>query len=259
MSERRTFAVTTTGKGRPDYQAEVWRSKTEADILHSLHFNERFKLFYLCPTAAALAPPFRFPFVVDPMPPIPAVRSTEILIDVDTGLAMPYTTPIGTELQITMLWSTFNQNLRMRTWIDGLIAIEGYTDAFTTLMYNEVVSTSTADIDPTFAAAHTLLVQGTNLGAADLSGTAKVICIERIHGTELSTTKTVRCAWCGHTKVVPNETTLLTCPSPKCGNQTVFQHHPWGGTVKLPARTRVEKAQQPTLYKKMSGQRGRGQ
>ena len=257
MSERRTFAVTTTGKGRPDYQAEVWRSKTEADILHSLHFNERFKLFYICPTAAALAPPFRFPFVVDPMPPIPAVRSTETLIDVDTGLVMaPYLIPIGTELQITMLWSTFNQNLRMRTYMDTLIAIEAYTDAFTTLMYNEVVSTSTADIDPTFAAAHTLLIQGTNLGAADLSGTVKVICIERVHGTELPTTKTVKCAWCSHEELVPNETTLWTCPKKSCQKQTVFQHHPWGGTFKLPARTRIEKTKQPTLYKKMSEQRG---
>lgn len=217
--------ILSKGKGKPDYQAEIYRAKIEADVLHSLHYNESFKMFYISPSTEASL----FPFVTAPL----VSGATAALIDIETGLAMPYTSAIGFELQVLMIWVSFNQNSRQRIYmgtppVPPQLAIETYLDAFSVFMENNVVPTSTADIDPDFEYAHTLLGQGTNLGVGDMSGSTKIICILRDMATDLPITKTVKCKWCGHKETVKLDITLWKCP--KCGKQTMFAYHPWGGS-----------------------------
>jgi len=243
MSERRTFAVIPTGKGRPDYQGEQWRAKTEKTIIHSLHQNEAIVTFNLMPTNEPLGI-FPAPYHV----PAIAVGARQALVDASDGtpitVAVPYRVEIGFELQIVLLEHTMNQNVCGRIYfgappIPPQLASEIYLDAMTLSYESEVIMGTTMDFDPAFNFVSTIAIVGENLGNAPLVGYTKIECILRDHRTKRPTTKTVNCRWCGHKKVEPLNTTVWKCP--KCGKHTRFKAFVWGGQVRLPAGVRLRR------------------
>ena len=220
----KSVTVPALGVGRPDYSGEQWRAKTFKRI--SLKGNESLVTFGRCYTTIASL----CPWVTTPL----AAGVVDALVNVSTGVAMPYAVLAGYELEVLMIWASFNQNVRCYGYMDGQLLYEYYHDAMNIYYESEVVEGSTKDIDPTFALPHTMTFSGENLGIENMRGYAKVECILRIHGTKKPTTKTVRCKWCGNEVEVPIATTLWICS--KCGKKTLFKYFPWGGKVILKGR-----------------------
>ena len=78
------------GSGKPDYQAESFRSYSWKRF--QVKGNEQFKIFQLCWSAM----PSPFPHVLPPLGP----GLAQNLIDVSTGLPMPYTIQVGVEMEV---------------------------------------------------------------------------------------------------------------------------------------------------------------
>ena len=232
MSERRTFAVAAVGKGKPDYQGEIWRGKIEKNIIHSLHFDERLVGLALMPTNTwVLGNPI--PYARAPIP----VAGSASLINMADGLAY-VECQANFELEVIMLWLSMNQNSRSRTSFSLALPVppmplfqvtEMYLDANVIYFENEVAEFSTSLMDPTFAQGHRFVASGTNMGAAAMSGFTKIVLIERFHGTTLPTKKDVACNVFHNIDNVPITTTSWICTA--CGQTSVYSYFPWGGDL----------------------------
>lgn len=157
--------------------------------------------------------PSPFAWVQTPLAP----GATAHYIDNSTGLSLPYTVPQGYTMSLIAAGGSATEDVRILLYFDGFLVVNiAIIAAGSTPYENRVVGISTATIDPTGAAPHTLDVQVTNLGGGNLEGGLDMTGILEAVGTSpLPTTKTVRCKWCGHQHTVPRETTFITCP--KCG------------------------------------------
>lgn len=215
-----TSNLASRGQGRPDYSQDVWKAQTFKRI--QLYENESLKGFMKVFSNI----PSAYPFARTPL----ASVATAHLMDIETGVDMPYTFLAGYELEILMLWISTTQETRNIQDFDGFLSSEFYAPGRQIYYESEVYEFTSKMIDPTFALPHTIDFRLTNLGADVLSGTAYVVCILRAHGTQKSTTKTVKCKWCGTEKQVPLETTKWTCPG--CGKETWFMRLMHGVEVK---------------------------
>lgn len=162
--------------------------------------------------------PSPFAWVQTPLAP----GATAHYIDNVTGLTLPFTVPRGYTLSLIAGGGGFTEDAIIWVYIDGYLAINGGLMPGGQSSYeNRVVEMSTATVDPTGAAPHTIDIQITNRGAGNLEGGIQWVGILEAVGTpSLPTTKTVRCKWCGHEQTVPRETTHVTCP--KCGQLTIY-------------------------------------
>ena len=206
----KTVTVPAQGVGRPDYQGEQWQAKTLKKV--ELHYNEILKVFAI--SASAIPSPFSF--VVPPL----AVGVPTPLIDEDTGLPMPYTVLAGYELEVLMLWSSFDQKAKAYEYAEGFLLSNVFNDAYNIYYENEVLEFSTKWIDPAFALPHIVNFEVENKGLVAMEGLAQVACILRAHHTEKPKSKTIRCKWCGDTTTVPHETTSNNCQ--KCGKLNLY-------------------------------------
>jgi len=209
-----TRTIATKGVGRPDYSGEIWQAKVVKRL--ELHENEVFKSFLL--TATAVASPYVW--VVAPI----VAGAAAYLIDGDTGLPMPYVIPVGYELEVMMIWASFNQNQRIFTEFEGFEISEFFHDALDVYYENEVMEFNTKYIDPDALAAHLVGFGGQNVGLAAMSGCAEVIAILRRIHTEIPTSKVIRCKWCDNTTSTSLTTVQWKCT--KCGKLNLYYHHP---------------------------------
>lgn len=207
-------AIPTKGVGRPDYTGEQWQAKVIAK--YELHYNEVIKAFAICGSLI----PSPFPHIVLPI----AVGVPTSLIDEDTGFPMPYTVPAGYELEILQIVGWQNQNARGDTYVDGLFAHHSYTEGMASIYYQNVLGFSTAQIDPTFALPHIIDLQIENVGLDVMLGMIEISWILRRHHTEIPTSKTIRCKWCGNTTSTALTTVYWKCP--KCGKDNRYFHYP---------------------------------
>ncbi len=214
----KTKTVPVKGVGQPDYSRNILRAKTFKRI--ELLPNEALKLFLKVFTTA-ISPPF--PFIVPPL----AAGATAVLLDMETGLDMPYIVPIGYELELLMLWISTDQEVRSLMDFAGFLSSEFYAPAREVYYESEIAEFSTKYFDPTYTLPYPITFSGVNLGAAAMRGTVQMACILRAHGTKIAKTKTVKCRHCGIKKEVPVKTTKWKCPV--CGKETWFAYLPWGG------------------------------
>jgi len=210
ITVERTEPITPTGVGRPDYSGEQWQAKIIKRL--ELHANEVLKGFIICAT------PVFSPFV-HMVAPI-AVGVPTYLIDSDTGFPMPYIVPAGYQLEVMMLWASFNQNYKGFTEFEGFRLSEFYNDALNIYYENEILEFSTTQGDPNALSPHLVAFGGENVGLGVMSGMAEVVCILRAVHTEIPTKKTIRCKWCGNTALVANEVVRWKCP--KCGKLNLY-------------------------------------
>jgi len=213
---RKRPGLTSRGTGKPDYSEEIWRGKIFKRI--ALKPNESLKGFMKVFSTT----PSPYPFVVSPLAP----GESAYLRDMETGLDMPYTIHAGYELEVLMLWVSTDQETRNFMEFDGFLSSEYYLPSKQIYYESEVFEFTSKNVDPTFSLPHTIAFGLTNLGEADMHGTAEVICILRYHGTEIPKTKTVKCKWCGTERTVPINTTKFKCPN--CNKETWFMYFPWG-------------------------------
>lgn len=209
-----TKTILTKGVGRPDYSGEIWQAKVVKR--KELREKEAMKVFTICGSAT----PSPYPWVVAPL----AVGVPTYLVDTDTGLPMPYVVPAGFTFEVIYVMSSCNQNHRLFTELDTFLLFETYNDALFVYVENEVISLDTKNIDPLGLAAHILGFGGVNLGIAAMVGNAEVVGILHDLYTEIPTSKTIRCKWCGNTTSTSLTTVKWNCP--KCGKLNLYLHPP---------------------------------
>jgi len=161
--------------------------------------------------------PSPFAWVQPPLAP----GATAHYVDNVTGLALPFTVPEGYTLTLIAAGGGFTEDAIAWVYFDDYLVMSGGVMAGGQSDYeNRVVGITTATIDPTGSASHTLDIQVTNLGAGNLEGGIEWTGILEAVGTPpLPLTKVIRCKWCGHEEPVPWEQTKLICP--KCGRLTL--------------------------------------
>jgi hypothetical protein len=207
-----TFEVTTRGVGKPDYSREISLGQTRPGI--SLKYNQTLIVNAL--VCSALASPY--PWCRGAL----AVGETAPAIDASTGLALPYTVPVGYTYSIIDRFVNFSQDIRNRAYIDGFLLLENYNPSGSIYINRYILALSTATLDPTAITAHTVDTDYTNISAADAYGNMKdVVILEAVGTPPLPDKKDVRCKWCGYVeKGVHVNETLLNCP--KCGKKTIY-------------------------------------
>jgi len=207
-----TFVVPARGVGKPDYSKEISAGRTRPGV--ELHYGESFKNFILTPSVIASP----LPYVVAPI----AIGANAHLIDPETGLAMPYTSPVG------YLFTVFQITYGMEQDADLLLYVDtAYTsrlilgESGVTYYESAIAEFSTSLFDPTAALPHIMDFVLDNKGGAVLEGGCAVWCILAAVGTApLPETKLVRCKFCGHQWEVPYATTTINCPS--CGKLNMY-------------------------------------
>jgi len=217
MKVTRTFTVEQRGVGKPDYTRDVFKSIQRAGI--ELEYGQSLKFFGKIFTPKVSV----FAWIA----PILAPGATAHLIDMETGLDMPWTLPAGytcSEVQDSL---GFKEDAECWIYV-SLPPLPGLQPGMQLSVHgggeevyrNRVIPFSTTLFDPMGATAHEIDIDVTNNGLGNLEGSLAVTAIMEEVGTEpLPTVKTVRCKHCGHQWVVPLNSTNLICP--KCGKLTV--------------------------------------
>ncbi len=211
MAERRTFTVTGRGVGRPDFSDEVYRADMRAG--YRLQYGEQFKVFALLfSNIPSLANYVRGPLTPGEIVP---------LMDISTGIPMPYTLQQGYVLQSLQDTHNFTERVRADAYIDTVLATSAWADTLGVKYLQILRSWSTEAYDPTGALPHLIAFSVMNISAHNCLGFLEIQTILKAVGTPLFTDKKkVRCKWCGSEEDVAWETSMYTCP--KCKKKTLF-------------------------------------
>jgi len=201
----------------PDYSLQILRAYTIKK--YQLSTNEKFKTFIIVADTETSA----YPWVISPVSP----GSTVHFIDAETGIELPFTVPVGYDLEILKIWGCGSETVLAKEYVDGYLVDNIHLVSFYPYFEQEINLTRISDFDPTLSTEHTYDIRATNLGDEDICATAIMIGILRKVHTEKITTKVVKCKYCGYKEEVPLETTKFKCP--KCGMTTLYMYYPWGG------------------------------
>lgn len=141
-----------------------------------------------------------------------AAGATAHVIDMETGLPMPYLLTAGYTLSIIARRSGFDQDYREHTFFDGaLIMGDDHGGGIASIM-EEITPLSTTLLDPTASSPHIVDTIFTNLGGAALHGGATAIIILETVGTPpFPTTKTTKCPFCGNKQEESVHATTIIC------------------------------------------------
>ena len=228
----KTWPVPGRGTGRPDYMVEVARGNVKQGV--RLLDNEMEKVFFITMSDNVSV----FPWVIPPV----AVGGIFRFVDMATGTPVPYTVTQGYNFILLAHYFSFEQPVRGDLYISmppfPVAAGEVMSmtpDSFGEYYEQEIIGCELNKFDPTLATAHQYDITGTNMGVAPVYGSGYLIFIERIEGSApFPKTKTVRCHFCGATKTVKTESTMIKCGNPECGKTFFVQYHPPGGRIQLP-------------------------
>lgn len=211
------FPVETRGIGKPDYSREISSGKERAGI--ALKYNQSLiTLALLC--TDEVVHPYAIPWVKDRI----AIGGSSHLYDVSTGVATPYTVPVGYTLNMIQQGFGADEDFEVLLYYDTLLVLMpstpfsggGYVYA------NMVVPYNTAALDPTAAAAHLIDIVAKNKGGGPLTGGFTVVCILEAIGTPpLPNTKDCQCPFCSHIQNVKVGTTAVICD--QCGRKYYVQ------------------------------------
>jgi hypothetical protein len=196
------YAVKVQGMGAPDYSKTVSSARERRGL--QLQYNQQLKIFAIL--FSDLASPY--PWVQ----PALASGATAHLIDMETGLALPYSIGVGYTLSlVTRRWG-LNLDQREQILFDGFLVMGGDSGGGSATYLEEVLPTSTSLVDPTGSSAHTIDHTFTNLGGANMYGGITVLAILEAVGTPpFPTEKTTKCPFCGKEQTESVHATQVKC------------------------------------------------
>jgi len=198
---RKEYTVEQRGVGKPDYSSNVTEIKRgETLVLFEPRPDERQKIFYVShPLASPLA-----------------VGETVHLMDRETNLATPYTSPIGFLASQRERFFSFNGAIRFTLTVDTLEPVVLFPSADNLMgSYESIAAIDTKYWDPEASFGHTWDMTITNVDTIPLSGMAQVALIFTEIGSSVMTEKRVRCLKCGNIMTVPLKQTRIECS--ECG------------------------------------------
>lgn len=210
MIIERSYSVPVTGLGRPDYSQEVHRG----EVFHKLELKQDEIQKQFSVVFTPVASPWSW------VQGVLASGASASFIDISTGLAMPYTIPIGYTFDALLFRYTADQISRIQLFLETFIFGEHYPPVNQVHIEQEVGLFSSVWIDPLALSPHVVEATVTNISGIDLRGAFKILGLQKLVGTEIPTEKIVRCKWCGYEEKVPFKTTSLKCP--KCGKITFY-------------------------------------
>lgn len=217
MRVAKSLIAPVRGIGKPDYSKEISLGRERPGI--TLKHNQSLKNFIRVYTAI----PSPYSWVTGLL----AAGASSHLVDADTNLAMPYIVPQGYTLTGISLTYSLSEDIIIRAYVDEflgvplLFGIVGGPVSGSVIYMAEVIGIGSHLIDPTGLTSHIFDIVVTNQGAGNAEGTVGGFFILEAVGTSpFPTTKTVKCKWCGHEWVVPNETRSIKCPS--CGELNIY-------------------------------------
>lgn len=216
------MTLRTWGKGRPDYSQNVALGVTRKGLV--TQYQETTKIFLRSYISTDEWKYSLFPGVGPPL----AAAASENLVDVGTGLPLPFTVPQGYVLTILYYSQSTSHPLQMSQYLDGMIIQNAFLHGMDVYFEQEIYAVGTGLIDPTAATSHTYNMKATNIGTTGLVGIIAAVGILKEVGTEPLTKKTVGCRvpGCKHTAVVPYDAKEWTCPA---GHKTLYYDLPFGG------------------------------
>jgi len=193
------------------FKRGISRSQSFKDL--KLKPGENLKVYALVPDSEASP----YPQVVDPLNP----GETQPLIDIETGLPMPYSVNKGHNWKVIRLWSAGTNSHRGRMSVDGNYFFQYLKEDYDIYYEQEIEEFHIGLIDPDFSDSHTVEITATNDGTDKLEGVFMIHALEIKEKTPpFPDMKTVRCQNCGHKKEVDREKTEWKCP--KCGTLNKF-------------------------------------
>jgi len=200
------------GIGRPDYSTNVNEIKRgETFVQFAPRTNERQKIFYVShPLASPLG-----------------IGETVHLIDRETNLVTPYTSPIGFLASQRERFFSFNGAIRFTLVVDTLDPIVLFPSADNLMgTYEAIAAIDTKYWDAEAGYEHTWDMTVTNVDSIAISGMAQVALILTEISSPIMTEKKVRCLKCGNIMTVP-----LTQTRIKCTNGCEFIVPFFGGNI----------------------------
>lgn len=206
------------GIGKPDFSKEVSLGQVRPGI--RLKYNQRLKVNAV--VFSAIPSPYSWCF----LPLVPG--ASQHIIDLETGLELPYTVPQGWCYSVITRRITFSEDCSISSYVDvhpitgdPLLIISAYYEGGRVNSSSEIVGLATTLIDLNASRSHPVDSIITNIGAGNLEGAVSdIILMEAIGTPPPPTTKTVRCKWCGYQTKVSVKTNQLECP--KCGKLTLY-------------------------------------
>jgi hypothetical protein len=100
------------------------------------------------------------------------------MVDVATGIPMPFTVPAGFSIQVAGQSWSFNQDSEVIFTVDGyLVVMPGAVSSGTLVVTEVLAGLSTVSIDPTLSKSHTVDIIALNKGLNTMYGAANFICI----------------------------------------------------------------------------------
>lgn len=225
MKVARTYEVTQTGVGKPDYSKNVSAGKQRAGI--SLKYNQALVIFGLCWTDM-VAHPSPISWVKPPL----ASGAQAHLIVLATGAAMPYATPAG--YTFTMVQKDWTCNEDIDIWLYGstpseadggsleLIATPGISPGGDNIYINPVYTYTSLTFDPLSSYSHSWDIVVVNRGAGNMEGgIVFAVIMEAIGTPPLPDKKQCQCPFCHHLQTVKVGTTVIVCEN--CGKTYYVQ------------------------------------
>lgn len=213
-----TFVVPVKGIGKPDYTREVSAGRERPGLY--LKANQQLALWGYLPTDLVVHVPLPYP--IPWVKPVLAAGATAHLIDMATGIPLPFYLPVG--FGATLIESTwhYNQDIELAIYFGNpgppnlLVTCSGGA-AGLPQHFSHIYSYSTLSLDPLALLPHFIDCVVINRGGADLRGGMEVVVIIEAIGTPpFPTEKATRCPFCQADNKVPVITTVIKCA--KCGN-----------------------------------------
>ena len=220
--------ITPRGSGKPDWTQETSRGAVYASP-GVLTAKEKLVIWYRCLSAT----PSAYPWVQAPL----AGGATTHLVNMETGVALPYLVPVGYVLKGLSSFFSFDRRLRHQAFLDQIAGVfqllsEIPSETLGINYQQEILGIGTDFFDPLGLLPHIIDVTGTNLEAVvnTCHGTGyMVLKLTKVSSPPWPKIKLVQCKWCDTLNAVEQEKTIVTCK--KCGKVTIVAHFPWGGKV----------------------------
>jgi len=207
------FTVPSKGVGRPDYSSIIDEIKRgETFIQFAPRTDERQKVFYISY------------FLASPL----GVGETVHLLDRETNLEMPYTSPAGFLASQRERFFSFNGAIRFTLVVDTLDPVVLFPSADNLMgSYESIAAIDTKYWDPNAEESHTWDLTITNVDTLPISGMAQVALILTEISSPIMTEKKVRCRKCGNIMTVPLNQTKIKCTN--CGYEFIVPF--FGGRI----------------------------
>lgn len=206
---KREFEVPRKGTGRPDFSEETHNiNKGKIYTEFWPKEDERWKVFlFSWPPTAKLK-----------------VGESVHLLDIETFLPTPYTTPTGWFARFAEWMGSFDKKTMLTVTMDDyppfllLYPVQGDTHE-----YERISFFDSRYFDPNVEEPHTWSFIVTNIDTEDAIGCAQTALIMQKVGTPEMKEKKIRCPKCGFDNIVPIEQNKITCVN--CGYVFVVPYY----------------------------------